>query len=94
LERTLQEIKRADVAIEINTSGHRHADLSEPGPYPAWPIVKRVLELEIPLVVNSDAHAPEHVGLEFAATEQRLRKLGCRQLAQFHQRQRSLAELG
>ena len=94
LERTLQEIKRADVAIEINTSGHRHADLSEPGPYPAWPIVQRILELAIPLVVNSDAHSPDHVGLEFTATEHRLRKLGCRQLARFHQRQRSLAALG
>jgi histidinol-phosphatase (PHP family) len=92
LERTLQEIKRTNVAVEINTSGHRHTDLSEPGPYPAWPVVKRALEIGIPLVVNSDAHAPEHVGLEFAATEQKLRQLGCRQLARFHQRQRLLVD--
>ena len=92
LERTLQEIKRTNVAIEINTSGHRHADLSEPGPYPAWPVVKHIIELGIPLVVNSDAHAPEHVGLEFPATAQKLWRLGCRQLARFQQRHRSLVE--
>jgi histidinol-phosphatase (PHP family) len=94
LERTLQEIKRTNVAMEINTSGHRHADLSEPGPYPAWPIVKRALELGIPLVVNSDAHSPDHVGLEFPATAQKLQRLGCRQLARFQQRQRSLVDFG
>ena len=86
---TLKTIAEAGKCIEINTSGYRHPELvNDPQPYPALPFVKEAIALGIPLTVNSDAHAPEQVGLKFEETESFLVKQGCRQLARFDQRKR------
>ena len=90
---TLAEIARACICMEINTSGYRHSELTEAQPYPALPIAAQAIELGIPLVVNSDAHAPEQVGLKFSEVENFLRQHGCRQLAEFDRRQRSFYAL-
>jgi histidinol-phosphatase (PHP family) len=91
--RTLQEIEKAGMGMEINTSGYRHAELPEPQPYPSLPIAEQALAIGIPLTVNSDAHAPHQVGFKFAETETVLRRKGCRQLARFDRRKRDLYEL-
>jgi histidinol-phosphatase (PHP family) len=90
LERAWEEIAKAGLCLELNTSGFRHIELTTPEPYPSLPIVERALALGIPFVVNSDAHAPEQVGTMFREMEAALRQRGCRQLARFHQRQRQL----
>ena len=93
IARTLQEIRNAGICIEINTSGYRHSELSEPQPYPALPIVEQALGLGIPLTVNSDAHAPDQVGSGFTEIEKFLKGKGSRQLAQFDRRKRELYDL-
>jgi histidinol-phosphatase (PHP family) len=93
IDRTLQEIKKANICIEINTSGYRHTELPEPEPYPALPIVEQALKLDIPLTVNSDSHAPDHVGLKFKEIETFLKRKGCHQLAQFDRRKREMYDL-
>ena len=90
---TLQVIRAAGLSLEINTSGYRHAELPEPQPYPMLSTVKQVLALDIPLTVNSDAHAPEQVGTQFATIEQFLKRNGCSQLAKFDGRKRAMYEL-
>jgi histidinol-phosphatase (PHP family) len=52
------------------------------------PFVEQAITLGIPLTVNSDAHAPEQVGLKFAEMESSLKKHGCRKLARFDRRKR------
>jgi len=89
MEAALMAIAAAGVCMEINTSGYRHAELPEPQPYPALPFVERAIILGIPLTVNSDSHAPEHVGYNFAVVESFLQKHECRQLCRFEKRQRS-----
>ena len=86
IARTLQAIKDAGICMEINTSGYRHAELHEPQPYPTLSIVEQALVLGIPLTVNSDAHAPEQVGMQFATIEKFLKRKGCGQLAKFERR--------
>ena len=90
---TLAEIKRAGICMEINTSGYRHPELPEPQPYPTLPVVAEAIALGIPLVVNSDSHAPEQVGLAFSGVEGFLHRNNCRQLARFERRQRSFYTL-
>jgi histidinol-phosphatase (PHP family) len=90
---TLQAIAKAGTCVEINTSGYRHPELPRPQPYPALPLVKQMLALGIPLMVNSDAHAPEQVGLRFTEIDAWLRRHGCRQLARFAHRQRNFYDL-
>jgi len=87
-QRALAKIARAGLCLEINTSGYRHPDLPQPDSYPSLPVIERALALGIPLVVNSDAHAPDQVGLMFSDIEKLLLRKGCRQLASFHQRKR------
>ncbi len=49
-------------ALEVNTSGFSIRN----SPYPDIHIVRRAIELGIPLVAGSDAHRPEQVGQFFA----------------------------
>jgi histidinol-phosphatase (PHP family) len=93
IRRTLEEIKAANICMEINTSGYRHPELPEPQPYPALPIAEQALALGVPLTVNSDAHAPDQVGLKFVEVESFLKRKGCRQLVKFDRRKRSAYDL-
>jgi histidinol-phosphatase (PHP family) len=86
---TLEVIKKAGLSMEINTSGYRHPELPEPQPYPHLDIVKQVMAMEIPLLVNSDAHAPEQVGMKFAEIETFLRRKGGTRLVKFEKRERA-----
>ena len=93
LRRTLAEIARADLCLEINTSGHRHPELAQPEPYPSLPIIEQAVLLKIPLTVNSDAHEPAQVGFKFAEMAEKLRQRGCGSVATFRQRRRVMVEL-
>ncbi len=88
LQRTLEEIARANLCMEINTSGYRHTELLQIETYPSPALIEQAIVLGIPLVVNSDAHDPRHVGLMFPEIESFLRQKGCRQLVTFERRQR------
>jgi len=90
---TLKEVAKAGVCIEINTSGYRHAELTELQPYPSLPFVEEAIALGIPLTVNSDSHAPEQVGMKFAEMESFLLKHGRQQLARFERRKRDMYSL-
>lgn len=91
--RTLQEIKNAGICMEVNTSGYRHTELTEPQPYPMLSIVEQALGLGIPLTVNSDAHAPEQVGTQFGTIGKFLKRKDCRQLVKFARRKREFYPL-
>lgn len=93
LRTILDEVKRADLCVEINTSGYRHPELPTPEPYPGLAIVEQLLAHGVPLTVNSDAHAPDQVGLRFGDIESFLRRKGCKRLAKFDQRKRTFYEM-
>jgi len=59
---TLDAVRRAEMSIELNTSGLRKS-VNET--YPALEIVELAANRDIPIVFSSDAHKPEHVGHEF-----------------------------
>jgi len=78
VEATLQACARSALIVEINTVGWRNACRS---PYPSPWIVRRSLDLKIPLVVTTDAHAPQRVADFHPEAEALLRDAGCRELA-------------
>ena len=86
--RTLQEIARAALCIEINTSGFRHTELVQQEPYPSLTLAEKAIALGIPLTVNSDSHAPEHVGTRFGDIEQWLEQQENVRLVTFRGRKR------
>jgi histidinol-phosphatase (PHP family) len=93
LQHTLEEIARAGLCLEINTSGHRHPELTKPEPYPSFPIIEQAILLKIPLTVNSDAHEPSQVGFKFVEMTGKLHQCGCGSVATFRQRSRTMVEL-
>lgn len=58
----LDAIKRAGIAIEINTGGLRKPVKEM---YPSPLLLKMANEKEIPICFGSDAHAPDQVGADF-----------------------------
>mgnify|MGYP001764866673 FL=1 len=66
----LSLVKDRRMCLEINTSG-----LPIRGePFPSSPILRKAINLGIPLVAGSDAHRPEDVGRQFDRLEDYVRQ--------------------
>ena len=78
VEGALQACARAGFIVEINTLGYRHpVGHAYTSPW----IASRCIELGIPLVVTTDAHAPVRVTDNHPQAEAVLREIGCTSLA-------------
>ena len=77
---TLETISSSNAIVEVNTRGlyKKAADL-----YPSEWILSKMLELEIPIMLNSDAHHPRELTLEFGSVAELLLTVGYRQLQVF-----------
>lgn len=60
---------------------------------PEEDIIKIIYNLDIPVVLSSDAHKPEDVGYEFRKTIKTLKNIGFNQLAHFKKRKLSFIEI-
>ncbi len=89
-EPVLAAIAASRSAIELNTAGW-HKPCAEQ--YPAFDFLLMAQEAGIPLLINSDAHAPGEVARDFDKAIALAREAGYRETLLFHQRQRSLTAL-
>ncbi len=79
--RTLEAIADSEVIVEINTRGvykKLHVE-----PYPSHWILKRMHYMNIPIMLNSDAHHPREIMEGFAPMCEMLYTLGFRELYAF-----------
>jgi len=90
VDRTLELIKEKDLTIEINTSGWRKEVKEQ---YPSDDIIKKTYELDIPILLGSDAHHPDEVGYMFEKALNLVKEIGYDQLAYFDKRIRSFIEI-
>ena len=74
---TLKVISDHDWIIEVNTGGLRKPIAAM---YPAHWILRKCKELEIKVMVNSDAHSPEQVCSNFTEVQYLLQYIGYREL--------------
>jgi len=81
---------RADVAVEINTSGLRKQALDL---YPSLGFLRALGERGVPVTLGSDAHAPGQVGMDFDLAVGFLEKAGITEIATFESRRRRLRPL-
>lgn len=74
----LRSIKKTNTIVEINTRGHYR--YGQKDLYPSSWIVKEMIKMGIPLMLNSDSHASDEIisGFEYATNE--LKKLGVKEL--------------
>ena len=86
---TLELVKKHDLTVEINTSGLRKKVKEQ---YPSIEIIKIIYDLDIPILLGSDAHKPEEVAYEFKSITKMVKNVGFNQLAHFEKRQRSFID--
>lgn len=87
MEEILNEIAKTGLAVEINTAG-----LDKPCQewYPAVNLLKRAVVLDIPLLVNADAHATAQVVRHFPEARSALRNLSVTKVSEFSNRHRKM----
>lgn len=73
VERTLDAIAASGKIVEYNTAGWRTVTGDA---YPARSILEGCRKRSIPVIVSSDAHAPEHVAWGFERAEALLKSIG------------------
>jgi histidinol-phosphatase (PHP family) len=71
---TLEEIALQGLVVEINTRGIYKK--RSPSLFPGIEILKSMREMKIPILLSSDAHAPEELTLLFNDTQEQLKTLG------------------
>ena len=82
----LDAIAKADMAIEINTSGW-HKEVEEA--YPALFYIKEARRRNIPLLINADAHEADHVARDFARARMVAAEAGYLEMVCYENRKRS-----
>jgi histidinol-phosphatase (PHP family) len=80
---TLDAVKEAGVVLEVSTAGLRK-DVKEI--YPSADFLRAAHSRHIPIVINSDAHAPDEVAHEFDRAYALVRDIGYRQVMRFRNR--------
>lgn len=84
------DLRAAGVTVEASTAGYRKpvGEL-----YPAPELLETLVEAGVPLTLGSDAHAPAEVGALFDRAVAELARAGCRTLARFEARRRTMVPL-
>lgn len=88
--RVLEAVKKRGVAMEINTSGFRK-DVGIQ--YPSENYIQKMHELDIPILLGSDAHSPEEIAWEFNKMIKIIKKIGYNQLAHYDKRKRTFIDI-
>ena len=81
----LDALASADMAIEINTAGW---SLPAQEAYPAFNLLHAARERAIPLLINADAHRPEHLTRDFDRARDLARRAGYTELVRYEARRR------
>jgi histidinol-phosphatase (PHP family) len=81
VDETLELAKQRNLIVEVNTRGlyKKRSDSLFPDNY----ALQRVKDLDIPVIISSDAHLPEELNLLFDFTEKRLKELGFNEVMSF-----------
>ena len=80
---TLDAAAEAGVVLEVSTAGLRK-NVHEI--YPSRDFLEAAHHRHIPIVINSDAHAPEEVAYEFDQAYDLVREIGYTEVMQFEKR--------
>jgi histidinol-phosphatase (PHP family) len=75
---TLEVLSQTDVILEVNTGGISRAAIDTVYPSP-W-IIKEAFKKKIPLMLNADAHDPDHIDFYFRESAEIIKECGYREL--------------
>ena len=77
IDQTLDVIAESDCVLEVNTRGMYKKNLST---YPSLPILHKARQRHIPIMVNSDSHAPSEITAQLVPTLGHLKDQGFKTL--------------
>ncbi|MFX1357025.1 MAG: histidinol-phosphatase HisJ [Promethearchaeota archaeon] len=86
----LELIKKRKTTIELNTSGFRRPIKEQ---YPSLEILNEVYNLDISVLLGSDAHHPDEIAFNFKSALEILKKIGFTKLARFENRRKSFVDI-
>ncbi len=89
-EAAADALARADVAIEVNSSGLRQQAVEL---YPTLEFLSVCASRGVAVTLGSDAHSPEQVGMDFDLSLRHLRRAGVTEIATFAGRTRTMRPL-
>ncbi len=89
-EPAVEALRDSGVVLEINTAGW-YKPCAEA--YPSLSFLQMAREGGVPLVINSDAHAPAELGRDFGRARELAREAGYTETVSFTRRQRSFLPL-
>ncbi len=92
LERVARALKRADMAVDVNTGTRYRYPIEEISPYPDF--MRIAAKYELPVITSSDAHQPEDCGRYNDEAVDYLRQFGYTKLLRFEHRKRSFVPMG
>jgi histidinol-phosphatase (PHP family) len=88
---TLDAIEAAGIAMEVSTAGLRKEVMEI---YPSKIFLEEAFRKGIPVLISSDAHAPQEVGYEFDRAVSLVKEVGYREMSCFRDRKRVAVPLG
>jgi histidinol-phosphatase (PHP family) len=83
--KSLQEIKKSNMTIEINSSGYRKPIGEQ---YPSRELLELAYELNIPITFSSDAHSVEHIGFKYEEAKALASQIGYSSCVYFEKKER------
>ncbi|MDO5089308.1 MAG: PHP-associated domain-containing protein, partial [Leptotrichiaceae bacterium] len=91
LEQTALTIKKNNMTVDVNTGTFYRYPVNEITPYSDF--MKYVKKYDIPVILSSDAHHPEHVGMKIREAAEYARKFGITEIATYSKRERILEKI-
>jgi histidinol-phosphatase (PHP family) len=82
---TLDAIEAAGIAMEVSTAGLRKEVMEI---YPSKIFLEEAFKRNIPILISSDAHAPQEVGYEFSRAKTLVKEVGYREVSCFRKKER------
>ncbi len=86
LEKTASILRENHMAVDINTGTYYRYPIREITPYGDF--MKYVKKYDLPVILSSDAHQPEHVGMKIAEAAEYAKKYGINEIVTFNKRKR------
>ncbi|MFT9486890.1 MAG: histidinol-phosphatase HisJ family protein [Tepidibacillus sp.] len=90
-DRVVEKIAQSGITVEMSTAGLRKPVQEL---YPAPALMEKLAKYNIPMIINSDAHRPEHVGADYDIGIKYLKEYGIDQISTFEKRKRKIVHLG
>lgn len=90
IDETLKIISRANIAIEVNTSG-KTKDVG--GWYPSNEILERALHYGVDITYGSDAHHPNRIGDDYLQVQKKLKDIGFKEMVYYVEKKRKVVPI-